>query len=226
MKKLKKIIAFVSFICLLTSCKNNEFSLNKEVTLTGKITVREITKDNETFNINILNLNEPIVIEGTKINKIELDYDKDLKNDKDISVKGIIKNNNDSNIDLTYSFKVSDVDDILSYINTFSNEDFSMTIPVDIIKNCGIEKIDKGFAIYTSNEKSSQNEVFKIIVLPNEEFKSLNTDETKSIEKVKSNKEKTVLIVFNNESNMESNPENFDLIIKNINNIKDTIQLK
>ena len=72
MKKLKKIIVFASIFMFLTGCQNNKFKINEEVTLTGKITNSEIIKDNEKRKVSILNLDEPIIINGTKIKKIEL----------------------------------------------------------------------------------------------------------------------------------------------------------
>ncbi len=227
MKKFKKLVAFVIFSMVLTGCGTNKLKINEEVTLKGKITNSEITMDNEIHKVSILNLDEPIVIEGTKIHKIEIDYDKDLKENSEITITGKIQNNTDSNIDLAYSFSVSDVEDILSYINTYSNEDFSMIIPTSIIKTCSIERIDNGFIIYSSGEKTKNNEVFRIISLTNEEYKEIKDENDRSIDKVKSNKDKTVIIKYNNDMEIsDKNMDNFDKVIKSIDNIKNTVKLK
>ena len=145
MKKLKKLVAFIIFSLILTGCQENKFKIDEEVTLTGKITNSEIIQNDEKHKVSILNLDEPIFVDGTRINKIEIEYDKDLKENNEITITGKIKNNSDSHVDLAYSFSVTDVDDILSYINTFSNDDFQMTIPTSIIKTCSIERIDSHF---------------------------------------------------------------------------------
>lgn len=227
MKKLKKLIIFICLIAILTGCQKNKFKLNEEVILTGKITNSEIKKDDETYKVSILNLDEPIIIDGTKIKKIELEYDQALKDNSEITIKGIIKNNSDSNVDLEYSFSVLDVDDILSYINNFNNDNFSMTIPTNIIKTCYIDRIDNGFIIYSSKEKNIENEVFRIISLSNEEYNKIKDENNRSIEKVKSNKEKTVIILYNNKMEIsDENLQNFDSIIKSIDNIKNTVKIK
>lgn len=227
MKKLKKIIVFASIFMFLTGCQNNKFKINEEVTLTGKITNSEIIKDNEKRKVSILNLDEPIIINGTKIKKIELDSEQDLKDNSEITIKGIIKDNNGSEADLAYSFSVLEVDDILSYINNFSNDDFSMTIPTNIIKTCYISRIDNGFIIYSSKEKTVENEVFRIISLSNEDYNEIKDENNRSIEKVKSNKEKTIIILYNNEMEIsDENMQNFDNIIKGIDNIKNTVKIK
>lgn len=227
MKKLKKIIVFASIFMFLTGCQNNKFKINEEVTLTGKITNSEIIKDNEKRKVSILNLDEPIIINGTKIKKIELDSEQDLKDNSEITIKGIIKDNNGSEADLAYSFSVLEVDDLLSYINNFSNDDFSMTIPTNIIKTCYISRIDNGFIIYSSKEKTVENEVFRIISLSNEDYNEIKDENNRSIEKVKSNKEKTIIILYNNEMEIsDENMQNFDNIIKGIDNIKNTVKIK
>jgi hypothetical protein len=77
----------------------------------------------------------PEIIKISIVEKIELDYDKSLKNNSEITIKGILKNNKNSSIGTEYVFSVSEIDDILSYVNTFSTEDFSMTLPPEIIKS-------------------------------------------------------------------------------------------
>lgn len=227
MKKLKKLVAFIIFSLILTGCQENKFKIDEEVTLTGKITNSEIIQNDEKHKVSILNLDEPIFVDGTRINKIEIEYDKDLKENNEITITGKIKNNSDSHVDLAYSFSVTDVDDILSYINTFSNDDFQMTIPTSIIKTCSIERIDNGFIIYSSGDKNKNNEVFRIISLSNKEYNEIRDENDRSIDKVKSNKEKTVIIKYNNDMEIsDDNMDNFDKVIKSIDNIKNTVKLK
>lgn len=224
MKRIKNCIVLIFLSLLLVGCQKEEFTINEEVILKGKVVTREITENNESYKVNILNLDEPIIINGTKIKKIELDYDKDLKNDQEIEIKGILKNNDNSNIDISYSFSVSDVDDLLSFVNTYSNEDFSMTIPIEIIKICSIKRIDNGFTIYNS---SDSNEIFSIKVVSNEEFSLLQQNYNRSIEKVISNKKKTVIIEYKNDTtSSDEYNEEINQIIKQIDTIKNTVKLK
>lgn len=227
MKKLKKIITLLAISMLLTNCGKEELKVNQEVTLTGTVTTREITKDNETKKVSILNLDEPIIIDGTSINKIELDYDKGLKENEEITIKGTITSNGDSSIDLDYAFSVSDIDDILSYINTFSNEEFSMTIPPEIIKISTIDRIEKGFIISGTDKENNKFEVFRVICVTNSEFKELNKNESSYIEKAISNKEKTVIIKFpNDDITSEDNIETVEKIIDELETIKKNVRLK
>lgn len=228
MKKLKKIIILGITALFLTNCTNKETQLNKEITLKGTITNREIIKDSETKKISILNLEQPIIIDGTEIKKIELDYDKSLKNNSEITIKGILKNNKNSSIGTEYVFSVSEIDDILSYVNTFSTEDFSMTLPPEIIKISIVEKIENGFVLsVTSEETGITTEVFKIVCISNEEFKNLNQSQTAYIEKAASNKEKTVIINYS--TNIEEDKDTINKIEKinsEIYNIKRNVRLK
>ena len=227
MKKLKKIITLLAISMLLTNCGKEELKVNQEVTLTGTVTTREITKDNETKKVSILNLDEPIIIDGTSINKIELDYDKGLKENEEITIKGTITSNGDSSIDLDYAFSVSDIDDILSYINTFSNEEFSMTIPPEIIKISTIDRIENGFIISGTDKENNKFEVFRVICVTNSEFKELNKNESSYIEKAISNKEKTVIIKFpNDDITSEDNIETVEKIIDELETIKKNVRLK
>ena len=138
MKNLKKIIYLCLMTIILTGCLANELELNKKVDLKGIIETNEITKDNQTYKVSILHLEEPIIIEGNKINQIAIDYNKLLQNDIETTISGEIITNENPNLDLQYSIKVNNIDNILSYINTFTNKDFSVTIPLDIIKICNI----------------------------------------------------------------------------------------
>lgn len=227
MKRLKRILSLVAISLLLTNCGKEKLELNKQVTLTGTVTVKEIKKDDTTTKVSILNLDEPVIIDGDTIHKIELDSDKEIKNNSEITITGTLKSNSDSAIDLDYSFEVLDVDDILSYINTFTNEDFSMTIPAEIIKLCTVKQIDNGFVVYSTSNLEMGGEVFRIISVTNEEFKVLNRNENKYIEKITSTKEKTIIIQYPNENVEEyKNFKDYETIVKKITTIKDNVRLK
>lgn len=227
MKRLKRILSLVAISLLLTNCGKEKLELNKQVTLTGTVTVKEIKKDDTTTKVSILNLDEPVIIDGDTIHKIELDSDKEIKNNSEITITGTLKSNSGSAIDLDYSFEVLDVDDILSYINTFTNEDFSMTIPAEIIKLCTVKQIDNGFVVYSTSNLEMGGEVFRIISVTNEEFKVLNKNENKYIEKITSTKEKTIIIQYPNENVEEyKNFKDYETIVKKITTIKDNVRLK
>ena len=227
MKRLNRILSLVAISLLLTNCGKEKLELNKQVTLTGTVTVKEIKKDDTTTKVSILNLDEPVIIDGDTIHKIELDSDKEIKNNSEITITGTLKSNSDSAIDLDYSFEVLDVDDILSYINTFTNEDFSMTIPAEIIKLCTVKQIDNGFVVYSTSNLEMGGEVFRIISVTNEEFKILNKNENKYIEKITSTKEKTIIIQYPNENVEEyKNFKDYETIVKKITTIKDNVRLK
>lgn len=227
MKRLKRILSLVAISLLLTNCGKEKLELNKQVTLTGTVTVKEIKKDDTTTKVSILNLDEPVIIDGDTIHKIELDSDKEIKNNSEITITGTLKSNSDSAIDLDYSFEVLDVDDILSYINTFTNEDFSMTIPAEIIKLCTVKQIDNGFVVYSTSNLEMGGEVFRIVSVTNEEFKVLNKNENKYIEKITSTKEKTIIIQYPNENVEEyKNFKDYETIVKKITTIKDNVRLK
>lgn len=223
MKKFKKIAVLLLITLLLTNCGEKKLELNQEVTLTGKVTVKEVTENDKKTKVSYFELDEPIIIDGEKIYQIELDYDKEIKNNSELSITGTITNNDNSSLSLT----VSDIDDILSYINTFSNEEFSMTIPASLIKISTIKRIDNGFIIYSTSNMSNGGEVFRIISVTNDEFKQLNKNETKYIEKITSTKEKTIIIQY--PSTIEYTEENFtdyETIANSINTIKDNVRFK
>lgn len=226
MKKFKRIAILLLTTILLTNCGKEKLELNQEVTLSGTVTVKEVTENNETTKVSILELDEPVIINGETIYKIELDYDKELKNNSELTITGTITNNESSD-DMSFSFAVSDIDDILSYINTFSNDEFSMTIPASLIKISTVERIDNGFIVYSTSNMSNGGEVFRIISVTNDEFKVLNKNETKYIEKITSTKEKTIIIQY--PSTIEYSDENFEdyeTIANSITTIKDNVRLR
>lgn len=227
MKRLKRILSLVAISLLLTNCGKEKLELNKQVTLTGTVTVKEVRKDDTTTKVSILNLDEPVIIDGDTIHKIELDSDKEIRNNSEITITGTLKSNSDSSVDLDYSFEVLDIDDILSYINTFTNSEFSMTIPAEIIKLCTIEQIENGFVVYSTSNMDNGGEVFRIISVTNDEFKVLNKNENKYIEKITSTKEKTIIIQYPNADVEEyTNFKDYETIVKNITTIKDNVRLK
>ena len=84
MKKFRRIITLLIMTLLLTNCGKEKLSLDEEVTLTGRITHQQITENDSMKMISVLTLEEPVVIDGEIVRKIELEYDKDLKTDTDI----------------------------------------------------------------------------------------------------------------------------------------------
>ncbi len=221
MQKYKKIILLILFTILIAGCSKNEYKVDDEVSLKGKISTTEIRKDDKSETIKMLELDEPIIIDGTKVHKIELDYDKNLKDGYEVEIKGTLKSNGDSNYQLSYAFEVIDIDDVLSYINTFSNEDFSFSIPSELIKKVNVEEIDNGFAIYSAN--SSSYELFRIYTIPTKEFKSISSS---NYIKAVSNAKKVVVIKFNDTEDSEENSSLTNEIMNNINHIKETVHLK
>ena len=226
MKNLKKIIYLCLMTIILTGCLANELELNKKVDLKGIIETNEITKDNQTYKVSILHLEEPIIIEGNKINQIAIDYNKLLQNDIETTISGEIITNENPNLDLQYSIKVNNIDNILSYINTFTNKDFSVTIPLDIIKICNISNIENGFTISLADQNDDLVELFRIISVSNNEFKEIRENESLKIEKITSNKEKTIILLYSKEDYKNSSYENYNRIINDINKIKDTVVIK
>lgn len=219
MQKYKKIILLILITLIITNCGNKNYKLNEEITLKGRISTTEITKDNETKKVKVLNLDEPIIIDGTKINKIEIDYDKGIKDDYDITIMGKITENNSSNGDLSYSFKVSDIDNILSFINTFGNDDFTFAIPSELMKKINVKEIDKGFTIYSSEN----SEILSIKAVSKAEFNKINTG---NIEKVTSNRNKVVIIEFSSTDKENDNYETASEVLNELPKIKSTVQLK
>lgn len=227
MKKLNKIITLLAMTLLLTNCGKEKLELNKEIELTGIVSIEEVTENNETKTISVLNLDKPVIIDGNTIHKIELDYDKNLKNNSELTIKGVLKSNDDSNLDLDYSFVVEDISDILSYVNTFSNEEFSMTIPAELIKISTIKKIDNGFIVYSTANMKNGGEVFRIVSVTNDEFKTMNRNENNYIEKITSSKERTVIIKYpTTEEYSEENFDDYEKIANQINIIKNNVRLK
>ena len=227
MKKIRNFIAFLLILILLTSCgKSEKIKLNDKTTLKGTITTSEITKDNETKKISILNLDKPIIIDGTSINKIELEYDKDLKDNTETSITGTIKNNEEGNANIKYSIEVDDIENALSYINTFSNDKFSITIPANLMKIVTDKKIDDGFIIYSSKNMEYGGEACRFIAMKSQDFKNLTKDNS-NYEKVKSDKDLTIIIKYPTDNEYADQYfDEYEQIMDSIISIKNSVRIK
>ena len=227
MKKIKTTIAFIIMAFLITSCTTGEkVKLNETTTLKGTISTSEITKDNETKKINILTLDEPIIIDGTSVNKIEIDYDKDLKDNTETSITGTIKSNNDGDSSVKYSLEVNDIENAFSYINTFSNNKFSVTIPAELMKIVTVKKVDDTIIIYSSNNIEAGGEACRFTALDNASFRKL-TKEKSSYEKVKSNKDLTIIVEYPTDNEYTEKYFNeYEQIMNSLGAIKNSVRIK
>lgn len=221
MKKFRRIITLLLMTLLLTNCGKEKLSLNEEVTLTGRITHQQITENDTMKMISVLTLEEPVVIDGEIVRKIELEYDKDLKTDTDITITGTIKDNGDSTYD--YLFSASSINDILSYVNTFSNKDFSITIPVELMKELFVEKIDNGYKV-SIEYKDKKYEVFRAISVTKAEYNNIKNDS--SIEVAKSNDTKKIIIVYSDDDIPEEKIDVAEDIYKSMPKITGNIRIK
>ena len=221
MKKFRRIITLLLMTLLLTNCGKEKLSLNEEVTLAGRITHQQITENDTMKMISVLTLEEPVVIDGEIVRKIELEYDKDLKTDTDITITGTIKDNGDSTYD--YLFSASSINDILSYVNTFSNEDFSITIPVELMKELFVEKIDNGYKV-SIEYKDKKYEVFRAISVTKAEYNNIKNDS--SIEVAKSNDTKKIIIVYSDDDIPEEKIDVAEDIYKSMPKITGNIRIK
>jgi hypothetical protein len=221
MKKFRRIITLLIMTLLLTNCGKEKLSLDEEVTLTGRITHQQITENDSMKMISVLTLEEPVVIDGEIVRKIELEYDKDLKTDTDITITGTIKDNGNSTYE--YLFSASSINDILSYVNTFSNEDFSITIPVELMKELFVEKIDNGYKV-SIEHKEKKYEVFRAISVTKEEYNNIKNDS--SIEVAKSNDTKKIIIVYSDDDIPEEKIDIAEDIYKSMSKITGNIRIK
>lgn len=223
MKKFKRIITLILITMIITNCGKEKLSLNEEVTLKGKITHQEVTENNSTKKISIFTLDEPIIIDGDLVRKIELDYDKDLKTDTDITITGVIKDNSGSTYN--YLFSAKNIDDILSYINTFHNEMFSMTIPTNIIKDVIVSKIEKGYAVYL-DDNGNKIEIFQVITVTKSEYEDLKKNDDLELEIAHSKGDKKAIIAYSKEKVPEELLDKLEKINKEMPTIKGNIRLK
>ncbi len=220
MRKTKILIIFTFIVLLLVGCdKSEKCEADKTTTLEQKIVINTIKKDGETKNVSILELEKAISINGVITDKIEIEYDKGLKNNTETTITGTLKANEGST-NLKYSIDVDSVDNILSYINTFSNDVFSVAIPAKLMKTVSIKEITDGYIIYSSGT----NEAFKIIAMKNDDYKKLSKDDIR-FEKIKSNKEYSVVLIYPNNNDEETTKEE-QLLSEEIENIKSSVKLK
>jgi hypothetical protein len=219
MKRVKVLVVLTFIFVILVGCgKAEKYEVDKATTLRGKIVINTIKKDDKTEQVSILELEKAITIDGVITDKIEIDYDKDLKNNTETTVSGTIKKNA-GKTDLKYSISIDSIDNILSYINTFSNDIFSISIPAKLMKSVSVRPINDGFIIVTSNNR----EAFRVLALDNEEYKNLSKDDI-SYDVVKSNKKYTIVFMFAI-SDDEVTKEEQELFTE-LNNIKRSITLK
>ena len=179
MKKVSSIILLIT-ILLLTGCLGKKtYSNNDRAKLSGTITV----KDDKQY----LTLDEPIIIGDDSINKIEIDYDKDLKEDYKVTIDGTIKDN---------SLQVNDIDDDHAIITTYSNKIFKFTIPTDIIKLVTIKEIDNGFILYSTNNMDKGGEVVTIKSVSTNEYKQLTKSNNAIIERAAYKDSTSIILIY------------------------------
>ncbi len=223
MKKIKRILTLILMTLILTNCGKEKLSLNEEVTLRGKVTHQEVTENNYTKKISVLTLDKPVVIDGNLVRKIELEYDKELKTDQDITITGTIKDNGDSTYN--YLFSANDIDDILSFVNTFNNGTFSMTIPTSIIKDVIVKKVENGYTVSMDNN-GQPIEIFKAVAVTSSEYEELKKDEDNDIEVADTKGDKKVIIIYSSEEVPDKLLDTLEAINKTIPTIKGNIRLK
>lgn len=191
MKQYKKIIIIAFIFFLITSCtkKEKQYELGENVSLTG--TVKNKTIESETKQV--IELEEPIVINNELVKEITINFDKELKDSSEITINGKLNQNNKNN---EYSLSVDEIDDILSYVNKFSNDYFSVTIPTSIIKDVTIKEIENGFSIYSTKNMNAGGEILKIVYMNRNDFKNLQKNNDINYIRIDSNKEITVIAVY------------------------------
>ena len=97
---MKKIYLLIIISLLLFGCEK-EFKTNDTITIKGTVNTEEIIDNGTYHKITILELQEPIIIEGTKIDKLELDTSDELNGEVELTGTLI----NDSISGLSYSLK-------------------------------------------------------------------------------------------------------------------------
>ncbi len=211
-------IVLLLIVLLLAGCKKDSYSKNDNAKLNGTISY-ETTDDNETKAY--LNLDEPIIIDDKSVNKIEIDYDKELKDNTKTGIEGTIKEDNGK-----YLIEVDDIDNLLSYVNKYSNDVFSLTIPTDIIKIVTVEKTDTGFIIYSTRNMDKGGKVLEIKYITTTEYKKLN-NKKQVINRITSNDNYTIISI--SPTTTEYNAEyakDYEIISDHIKAIEKSIKLK
>lgn len=228
---MKKVIKrTILSLALLSACactqKENSYKTNEEVEIKGVISSKTIIEDGIQKEINVIVPSSPIIIDNKNVAEIEINYDKNIKDDSDVTVKGIITKDTTLE-DVKYSITVDDIDDPMVLANTYHHDDFSMTIPSSIIKYCSIEKIENGFIIYSRSNKEVGGEVFRVISLTKSEFNEITKKQERYIERVTSNSKKTIIMTFPTTTEYsDENKEEYEIIGNSINKIKNNIKQK
>lgn len=221
MKKLRVITFLLLIVLVLAGCdKVEKYEVDKTTTLKGKIIINTIKDGEETKNVSILELEKAISIDGVITDKIEIEYDKSLKNNSETTITGILKANEGST-DLKYSIAVDSVDNILSYINNFGNDVFSLAIPPKLMKSITVKEINNGFIIYSSKSE----EAFKIIAITADEYKELSKNDFK-MEVARNNKQYYVVVIYPVEENNSEPTREEQQLYEEIDTIKSSIKLK
>ncbi len=104
--KIRRLAILVFLLMLLVGCSNK---LDKEVTLTGEIITREIMVNSEGHKVSILDLDEPLVIQGIAVNSVKLSDNKDIENNTKVVVQGILEENKDEDLDIRYEVNVKNI---------------------------------------------------------------------------------------------------------------------
>ena len=99
---MKKVFLIILISFILFGCTSNSLKLNDEITLKGRVVQEEMIENGTYQKINVLSLEDPIIIDGTQINKIEIDTEKDYNNEV-VELTGVLSNNTISG--LSYSLK-------------------------------------------------------------------------------------------------------------------------
>ena len=210
---MKKYIIVLLILLLLTGCKKETYSTNETAKLEGTISYEET----KTY----LTLDKPIIIDNKEVNKIEIEYDKDLKENTKTTIEGTIKENNGS-----YSIEVDDIDNLLSYINKYSNDIFTFTIPTDIVKITTVEQTETGFIIYSTNNMNNGGKVLEIKYLTNTEYKKLN-NKKQVIDRITSNEKYTIIAIFPTTTEYSKEyAKDYETISDHIKTIEKSIKLK
>lgn len=221
MKRLKILTFLLLIALLLVGCdKVEKYEIDKTTTLKGTIVINTIKDGDETKNVSILELEKAISINGVITDKIEIEYDKSLKNNSETTITGILKDNSGST-DLKYAIQVDSVDNILSYINNFSNDIFSLAIPPKLMKIVTVKEMNDGFIIYSENSE----EAFKIIAVTPDDYKELTKNDL-HMEVARNNKNYYVVIIYPNDDDSKEPSKAEQELYKEIDNIKGSIKIK
>ena len=228
MKKIIKRTILSLAILSLCACtqKENSYKIDDEVEIKGTISSKTIVEDGISREINVITPSNPIIIDNKNISEIEISYDKSIKDQKEVTIKGIITGDTLLE-DLKYAIEVNDIEDPMVLANTYHHDDFSMTIPTSIIEYCSIEKIDNGFIVYSRSNKDVGGEVFTVISLTKDEFNDMVKKDEKYIERVTSNSKKTIIMTFPTTTEYSDEfKDEYELIGNSINKVKNNIKQK